>query len=158
VSLVSRALELAHSQIGARETARNRGPEVDWYLRTVGLDPERGSYPWCAAFAYWCYRLASDELRVPCPIPRTASVHRMWERAKGKIYMPRRGAVFCIDKGGGKGHCGIVVELDWSARLLHTIEGNTNLAGSREGDGVYRRMRECDEVTLGYIDCGADVA
>ena len=53
---------------------------------------------------------------------------------------------------------GIVVGIDWGARLLHTIEGNTSIQGSREGDGVYRRLRDFADVNLGYIDCGADVA
>jgi signal peptidase I len=36
-------------------------------------------------------------------------------------------------------HTGIVVE-DLGNRIV-TVEGNTNKAGSREGDGVYRKIR-----------------
>jgi len=37
------------------------------------------------------------------------------------------------------GHCGILERVQGD--FVIGIEGNTNVAGSREGDGVYRRMR-----------------
>jgi hypothetical protein len=30
---------------------------------------------------------------------------------------------------------------NWTSKTVHTVEGNTNQAGSREGDGVYRKIR-----------------
>jgi hypothetical protein len=40
---------------------------------------------------------------------------------------------------------------------FHTIEGNTNAAGSREGDGVYRKFHRWDDAaqigrTVGWFD------
>lgn len=38
-------------------------------------------------------------------------------------------------------HIGIVAK-DYDGKgIVHTIEGNTNQSGSREGDGVYRKAR-----------------
>ena len=55
--LISEALVIASSQIGVKEQplGSNRGPQVDQYLESVGLNPEEGSFPWCAAFLYWCF-------------------------------------------------------------------------------------------------------
>lgn len=149
-ALTEKALELAISQIGVRETKRNRGPEVDAYLLSAGLDPTKGSYPWCASFCYWAFQKAARELGVPNPVPRTAGVMKMW--AKSPFWArsgPVAGAIFIIDHGGGKGHAGFV---EYAAPLhIVSIEGNTNDGGSREGDGVYRRTRRKDEAT-GYLD------
>ena len=62
------------------------------------------------------------------------------------------GTIFCIDHGRGKGHMGLVVAAE--ATGLRTIEGNTNIAGSREGDGVRDRTRRYAEISLGYINYG----
>ena len=40
---------------------------------------------------------------------------------------------------GRLGHIGIVTGFD--GKNIYTIEGNTNAAGSREGQGVYRKIR-----------------
>jgi len=150
-ALTERALAIAASYVGVRETKRNRGPEVDAFLYDVGLDPTKGSYPWCAAFVWHCLNKASLELRIPNPAPRTAGVMKMWARVQPyqKTLRPSEGAVFIIDHGGGRGHTGFV-EMVGPLRIV-TIEGNTNSGGSRDGDGVYRRDRTLSEIT-GYID------
>lgn len=149
-ALTEKALEIAATYVGIRETKRNRGPEVDAFLFDVGLDATKGSYAWCAAFVYACFKRASGALQIQNPAPRTAGVLKMWNKTpfwfRGG---PAAGAVFIIDHGGGKGHTGFVE----SVGQLHivSIEGNTNDGGSREGDGVYRRTRRMNEAT-GYID------
>ena len=42
-------IDIAASQIGVVEQPHgsNRGPEVDVYIRTTGLDPAAGDFPWC---------------------------------------------------------------------------------------------------------------
>ena len=55
--------------------------------------------------------------------------------------LPQKGDVFGIwfpDKGR-IAHVGFVDS--WSDKWLITVEGNTNEAGSREGDGVWRKRR-----------------
>lgn len=166
--LVSKALEIAASQIGVREKGKNRGPEVDAYVMAAGLDPN-GGYPWCAAFVYWCFRNAAMELGVPNPCPRTARVGGnpetppgLWDRALFyQSDQPSTGAVFVI-VGKKGGHTGFVEHLTEASRInpdgsvskpgvLITIEGNTNEDGSREGIGVFRRTRLPEEIT-GYLD------
>jgi hypothetical protein len=44
------------------------------------------------------------------------------------------------------GHCGIVVGV--KGDLVVCVEGNTNVNGSREGTGVYLRMRHLRSIRL----------
>ncbi len=123
-------LRAAQGEIGVRETSENAGPDVDRYGRYVGFK----KIPWCAAFCSWCFGQAG------CPQPRTA-----WSPAlfpAGRLTKTARpGMIFGIyfPKLKRIGHCGLVesVRDDW----IVGIEGNTNLSGSRDGDGVYRKWR-----------------
>jgi hypothetical protein len=65
---------------------------------------------------------------------------------------PVPGAVFGIGHPNGKSHVGIVVSV--GAFSVVTIEGNTNEAGSREGNCVRQRSREIADIDLGYWDPG----
>ncbi|HET8922563.1 MAG TPA: peptidoglycan-binding domain-containing protein [Candidatus Acidoferrum sp.] len=66
--LLSQALVKADLEVGVREQplGSNRGPRVDQYLRSVGLDPTQGSFAWCAAFVYFCFNQACVGLFLPC--------------------------------------------------------------------------------------------
>lgn len=152
--LVERALEIALSYEGVREVSRNRGPLIDEWLRLAGLDPEKGSYAWCCAFIHACFKKSADELGFVNLFPRTAGVLKAWDRAPlwARTNMAAPGAVFVIDHGAGKGHTGMVVSVDWARERAQTIEGNTSVSGSREGDGVYRRSRKFGEINRGYLD------
>jgi len=155
-ALLGAALDIARTQIGIRETAPNRGPEVERYQASVGLFPGQ---PWCVAFVYYCFDQASKRIELPNPLVRTGSVIRHFDRAPEKAKLlpnaveegdVKPGAIFCIDHGNDRGHCGIVLIVEENG--LQTIEGNTNAAGIRDGEGVYRRTRRVTEVNLGYLD------
>jgi len=167
--LAGAALEVAVSQLGVleRPPGSNRGPEVDRYLRSVGLDPAAGSYAWCAAFVHWCFAEAASRLGVSNPAIRTAGVLDHWRKAARSpaacrvrgadaaqdptLVLP--GAVFAISVGRGLGHMGLVEAVDGGN--LVTVEGNTNDDGSREGIGVFRRRgRKVTSVNLGYVVYG----
>jgi hypothetical protein len=134
-------LKIAEKQVGIREQTGNRGPQVARFLAAVGL-PE--GHPWCAAFVVWCIREAAARLQVVNPLPRDARCQKLaeWADARKRLFpTPLPGDIFLLR--GPKGifnHCGFVVELCRSE--LVTIEGNTNVAGSREGIGVFRRKRK----------------
>ena len=144
-------MRVCRSQIGVREKQLNAGPEVEKYLRYVNLP--KGN-PWCAAFVCWVYGQAN------VPNPRTGwspdlfpASRIVWQRT-GKSQSPKPADVFGI-YFPGKGriaHVGFVDE--WKEPWLITVEGNTNLADSREGDGVYRRRRLTRSVyqVARYID------
>ena len=164
--LTAGALEFAATQIGVREVplGSNRGPQVDKYLRAVGIDPIEGSFAWCVAFTHFCYKTAAEQRGVGNPHVKTAGVLDHWNRANARSKITstraiadpglvRPGALFIIDLGEGLGHSGMVVEAK-DGRLV-TIEGNTNDNGSRNGIGVFRREgRKIAQINKGFIDYG----
>lgn len=163
--LTSEGLRVAATQIGVLEQpiGSNRGPQVDAYLRAVGLDPAAGSFAWCAAFVYWCFAQASSTLGKPNPLVCTAGVLDHWNRAGARgatritteeacaqPSLVEPGAIFVVTTGGGNGHTGLVERLE-GVRLT-TIEGNTNDGGSREGIGVFRRTaRTISSINRGFL-------
>lgn len=162
------ALAVATEELGVQEDPRgsNRGPRIDEYLRSVGLDPAAGSFPWCAAFVYFCYGVAAERQGRPNPLVRTASVLSHWRRADGhgarrikaaaaamEPALVRPGQIFVMDFGGHAGHTGLVAGI--VGGRLRTIEGNTNTGGSREGIGVFERHgRTIGSINRGFIEYG----
>ena len=164
--LLKAALERAEDEIGVLEAppGSNRGPRVDAYLRSVGLDPDAGSFAWCAAFVYFCFSEASQKGRRRNPLVKTAGVLEHWNRAEQRgarrikaaeaLSRPdliRPGQIFVMDFGKGAGHTGLVRGLR-DGKLI-TIEGNTNDGGSREGIGVFERSgRTLGSINKGFLD------
>lgn len=133
---------LALAEVGVRESSGNNdGTAVEAYLSAVKL---KKGQPWFAAFVSWIFD------RAGYPAPRTGWSPAMFNsRVNTREALP--GNVFGIwfQSLGRIAHVGMVEKLegDW----LLTIEGNTNIAGSREGDGVYRKRRH-----VKTIRCYAD--
>lgn len=164
---IREVLDVACQQIGVLEQplGSNRGPKVDRYINSVGLNPASGSYAWCVAFTYFCFQTAAAKLACANPHVRTAGVLDHWNRAKDNPVARRiahaaatndpslvqPGQLFVMDYGGGSGHTGLVLEVA-NGRLI-TVEGNTNDGGSREGIGVFRRdARKIVGINKGFID------
>jgi hypothetical protein len=166
------ATAAAEANKGVREVGKNAGPDVEKYLHCLGMT--KGS-PWCAAFVSWCVMTSLGLAKPPKWCSGSAvSLFQMsgkkavkvtpldadfkskvkpgmiWSRAQDPAAAAAaRKGVWC------QGHTGIVVAVDdigW-----HTIEGNTNAAGSREGDGVYRKTHKWSDAeivgkTVGWFD------
>jgi hypothetical protein len=130
-------LDVAISQLGVHEQPKgsNSGPEVDEYLKSVGI-----GFPaaWCMAFVYWCVKKSG----IKNPLIRSGGVLSQWNVVdkKYKFAKPQVGDIFIMDYGKGLGHTGFVERVE--GLIIHTIEGNTNDEGSREGYEVCRRTRE----------------
>ncbi|MBP8113816.1 MAG: CHAP domain-containing protein [Chitinophagaceae bacterium] len=142
-------IDVAITQLGVEETPRGSNWSVDIkkYLASVGI-PFPAS--WCAAFVYWCVResLLADGAK-PL-LPKTGGVLNMWNKASKdtKFTTPEPGDVFIMDYGKGFGHTGFVESVD--GETIHTIEGNTNDEGDREGYEVCRRKRKISSC-IGFI-------
>lgn len=127
------------AEVGTREkTGHNDGEKVEAYLNYVWL--KKGN-PWCAAFVSWSF--GKNGIRMA----RSGGCVQLMEQGK-IIYLkdkttqiPQRSDVFFIyfANKGRVAHTGFIDV--WDDKLVSTIEGNTNEAGSREGDGVYRKRR-----------------
>ena len=166
------ATATAEANKGVREVGKNAGPDVEKYLHCLGMT--KGS-PWCAAFVSWCVMTSRGLAKPPKWCSGSAvSLFQMsgknavkvtpvdadfkskvkpgyiWSRAQDAT------AAAAARKGSWcQGHTGIVVAVD--AIGFHTIEGNTNAAGSREGDGVYRKLHKWSDAeligkTVGWFD------
>lgn len=135
------ALRIALGEVGAREDppGSNRGPRVDVYLRAAKLDPARGRYPWCAAFVSWAIREAQVRAGGPWRWRGSASVALLLARNRALVtVLPQAGDVF-IHIGPGGNHCGFVTGT--RAGSVTTLEGNTDIHGSRTGGKVMQKFR-----------------
>lgn len=124
--------DIAAKEIGVRELSNNNdGARVEAYLAYTGL--KKGS-PWCASFISWVYKNAGYSA------PRSAWSPDLLPRSR-LTKTPLPGDVFGVYFPNLKriAHVGIVerIDGDWCVGL----EGNTNINGSRNGDGVYRKRR-----------------
>ncbi|MGB4400012.1 MAG: hypothetical protein WBJ10_11625 [Daejeonella sp.] len=153
------------SQIGVREQQPNSGPAVETYLRYVNLP--RGN-PWCAAFDCCVYgrpgvgnprtgwspdlfgegliiwsaadqRTKSKEQGLPPSVPYAYPHGLTTNNEQGTT--PTTGDIFGLyfPEKHRIAHVGFIDQ--WDGTWMISVEGNTNISGSREGDGVYRKRR-----------------
>lgn len=128
------------SQVGVRElTGHNDGPDVLKYQKACGLT---SGYSWCACFVKWCFNQAG----VPTPItawsPTCHNKNNIVMMSGSYRKEVQKGDVFTIYFNSLKriGHTGFVTR-KFGVNSVETVEGNTNGGGSRDGDGVYVRIR-----------------
>jgi len=125
-------VSIALREVGVREkTGRNDGKRVEEYLSTVKL---KSPNPYCAAFLSWVFKQEGYAKPrsgwSPDLVPISRLTHNPSPANIVGYYFPDLGRV---------AHVGMIekVQHDWAI----TIEANTNIAGSREGEGVYRKRR-----------------
>ena len=89
-----------------REEPRNsnRGPDVETYLRSVGLGP---GYAWCAAFVYWCAQQAAKTLGCANPLVQTAGVSGSLEAGTGPGRQANHGGARHRAAGTGRARYGL---------------------------------------------------
>ena len=139
---------VAEGEVGTREEGNNGGVRIRDYQRATWLPV--GPWPWCAAFVCWCFQTAAARTEPGVPRPQTAGAwdFERWARKVGaELLKPpgpaRRGDIVVFRFS----HIGIVERDEVEGRgYLYTIEGNTDGAGGREGDGVWRKTRPASQV------------
>lgn len=128
------------SQVGVRElTGNNDGPDVLKYQKAAGLT---SGYSWCACFVKWCFDQAGVVTSITAWSPtchNKRNIVMMNSTYKKEV---QKGDVFTLYYPRLKriGHTGFV-RRKFGLNSVETVEGNTNSAGSREGDGVYMKVR-----------------
>lgn len=154
---------IAKSQVGVREEPKNSntGGMVRKYQSATSLDGT--GWPWCAAFVCWCIREWGKYPDVLEALRMTAGQFEAWRPKTAVAYgfdgwALRNGLLLHnenVHPGGLVLHTGDIVTYDFShiglietdkADTLHTIEGNTDEAGGREGGGVYQKRRPRSQV------------
>jgi hypothetical protein len=152
-----------HAEVGTLEIGKNNhGPGPKKYLASCGLDE---GFAYCACFVKWVLEACSIPTNggnawSPSWFPESRVI---WQRGKAvetqhEAKKPKQGDVFGLyfQRLGRIGHVGFVDRWgdprgdDW----VHTVEGNTNGQGSREGDGVHarRRLKRHIHVVANWID------
>lgn len=153
-AIVTKAID----EIGVRESPKNsnRGKRVDEYKAATTLDSKQ-AWPWCAAFVCFIVR----EAMTKCGIKETKTFKRpttagawdfiRWSKEqdnttstlispKAKDIQPGDIIVFKFS------HIGISSSAANTMGEFFTVEGNTDLNGSREGGGVYSKKRNISSV------------
>lgn len=150
--LSERALHVARSYEGERESAANDSKLIRAWLKLAGVFFPA---PWCAAFVTACLVEAGADRK---KLPRfAASTYYWWLWAKNSRRLRQvgvRGDVF-VWNGRDGGHTGFVRQGGGGDPKIGTLEGNTNDEGSREGYEVCERVRWTSEISRhprwGYI-------
>lgn len=171
MTLGEKVIQFARSFDYVRElTGHNDHPIIDRMMDYLGL-PHNLS--WCLAFVVFCYHCAVAP--AANPLPKIARCALFWQTVQDNdryvtfdtedvawgVTKAKAGDVmiFSHSKVAGRkdwnGHAAIVIR-QITPRRFETIEGNTNKAGSREGDGVYAKERGPKSGTLaleGFVRC-----
>lgn len=165
-------VKLAEGEVGTREEGiQNTGKRIVEYQGATWLQP--GAWPWCAAFTCWLMREWVEEepvreairLRAGLATPLSpAQIEKLrcrdasafgwekWAKSLGlkvldEHQLAKAGDFVVFDFS----HIGLVTQDQAnSSDAIHTIEGNTNSKGQREGDGVWRKLRH-PSLTKSYI-------
>ena len=143
--LTERIIADAIQTIGVHEIGRsNSGPEVNQYLKFVGLSPGN---PWCCAYVVYRVYKAAHEIGVDVGFKITGScqVLYLWAKAKKLVHtVPVAGDVFLQwhSKLDRYAHAGFVRSISPTGKSFVTVEGNSNDDGSRDGYEVCSNTRK----------------
>jgi cell wall-associated NlpC family hydrolase len=147
---------LAKKEIGVEEVdGTNTGPRVNLYKAATNLPPEE-PWPWCAAFVDWVVREAMKEeeakgRKFTFARPTTAGAWDLenWSKRQDNSTQTKRYPGNDIEPGDivifTFSHVGIAIGRPRNG-YFDTVEGNTDSAGSREGGGVYDKIRKVSQV------------
>lgn len=146
---------VAKKYIGEKELPKNSGfinKKFEELMTTVGWI---SSYAWCSLFAELIWKEAysqydSTMINEIDNLFSASSVKTFNNFKNNKNWIvndiPEIGSIvtwqnYKNNKPLYTGHTGIVVDIDEKSGTIKTVEGNTNEAGSREGEGVYLKTR-----------------
>lgn len=137
---VEKVLLVARAQVLVTECPpnSNAGPKVEAYQAAASLT--KGD-PWCAAFVAYCGTFALGK-GWPVPLYGGCASLGDWARKRKVLHeTPTAGDVFLLHYPKLKrfAHTGFILGPQGTGWA--TVEGNTSGGGSREGWGVFERVR-----------------
>lgn len=151
---------IAESKVGLRESGgANQGSQIQEFFNADSYDPNGSKpgdsgYAWCAAFVCRIVQLAMEKSGKTFTFQRPTTPGAWdfinWSLAQDNSTWTKRNPGSDIQRGDlivyTFSHIGIATSGVDSGGYFATVEGNTNQAGSREGDGVYRKARHTSAV------------
>jgi hypothetical protein len=150
----TKIIQAAQSKVGnTYEVSQNQGPGIaEMWKATDYSDGYNARAPWCAAFVSWCVQQSgvfSEADRPKSAAAFKGGGYEAWARSKSnavrlttnpsKVYAGDL-VIFSFS------HIGIATSDSDANGKFNTIEGNTNAAGSREGNGCYAKTRSLSVV------------
>lgn len=152
-SIQSRIVAIAKAYLGKRERAGNLGfVDAAFEREMIRVGWGKGM-AWCAFFAELCWTKAYEgDLRILSILHRlfSGSATRTFANFKASPLFvvnrtPAPGALAVWRSGlGWTGHIAVVTDYRPGWEHFHTVEGNTNAAGGREGVEVAVKARRLD--------------
>lgn len=149
--------KIALSQHWVRETSKNRGEGIEkFWDATSYKEGYKNREPYCAAYVCWVVREAFEEAGIKespgFRLPTTARAwgFEHWSLAQDDTTHTKKKPRGDIERGDlvifTFSHIGIALGRPDKHGHFHTIEANTDDGGSREGDGVYEKIRSIELV------------
>lgn len=147
-------VHVAKLEIGTEEVnGTNCGPRVNEYKSATNL-PAIESFPWCAAFVDWCVReaISFSGGTFTFKRPTTAGAWDLenWSLAQDSSTQTKHSPGTDIQAGDilcyTFSHTGIATSSPDANGFVHTVEGNTDSQGSREGGGVFAKQRHVSKI------------
>jgi len=138
-AIIKKVIQIAEKEVGVREVGDNMGKRVNEYQRADTLGGV--GYAWCGSFISWCLKEADANIEY-C-YSASCDIIAAWAKSQGLLHdRPEVGDIFLLFARGSyydAVHTGLVVKVEGAE--FSTIEGNTNLDGSRAGIGVFSLKR-----------------
>ncbi len=112
-------------------------------MKLCGLDGDKG-YAWCAACQAEIFHVAEIKAPKSARVVDWFNGATVWSVKHGKLPDELENVEGMVgglyyNNLGRLGHVFLIVGED--KNNFYTYEGNTNVAGSREGDGFYKKVR-----------------
>lgn len=145
--------EIALRFEGVQEIPNNQGWKDEFLSLSMDAVGFKKGWAWCMLFAQVCVELYYSQFDSSlinkyreCFSPSVVTTFRNFKKNYLEMVsnVPTQNSVcfwqhYVQGKPTAQGHAGIVLSFDNT--FISTVDGNTNEAGSREGDGVYRKKR-----------------
>jgi hypothetical protein len=143
-------IALKEHAAGVYETSKNQGPGIEKYWTATNYtDGYKNREPWCAAFICWILKESGLFTEIERPKTAAAFGFENWaDNLSSKVKIVRKPTL--VTKGDivifSFSHIAIATSDSDKDGDFTTVEGNTNPAGSREGNGVYKKTRNLSVV------------
>jgi CHAP domain len=154
MTLAAHITRVAKNEIGVEEiNGTNCGPRVNQYKSATNLPPKE-AWPWCAAFVCWVVKKSMTVARRKFTFtrPTTAGAWDLenWSLRQDDSTQTRRKFGRDIKPGDiliyTFSHCGFATSAPNANGYVKTVEGNTDANGSREGGGVFAKLRHVSKI------------
>ena len=126
-------------------TGSNDGKWVERFQKQAGA--KKGD-AWCACFVVAMHNYVGIPIVQSAWSPALFTSNVVWEYSDWREYTPKAGQVGGIYYDSKKRVAHVILITDYDGKSVFTIEGNTNMLGSREGDGVYEKRRPMQSIWI----------